>query len=506
MLSRKKATFLNIFYTSVYQFLTVLFGFVIPNLLLNQYGVELHGYTSTVSNIMGYIAIINAGLAPAAVEAMYKPLAEKEPGRINEVLNAIDRFYVRAGILYTIAVIIAAGILPIIVVGQIPTVYAVSLMIVIGATNTLDCFIYSKYRILFQADQKLFAVYIIDSIAYLLRILLQVFLILKKADIVLVMGVPALMVVARTMLLERYSKKSYPYLDKKVKPDYSALGKRKNAMLHQIAGLVVYNTDVTLLTLFGNLAQVSIYSVYSLVFNHLYTFLTNIFSNSTLASFGNLMYEKRREKLLSVYDLYEYGYYMVVSFIYGVTASMMLPFVSVYTRKYQAAGYVDVKLVVLFMIIGLANNMRVPSGTMINAAGHFKETQWRAVLEAAINLITSLLLIVPFGMYGILFGTVCSFAYRTTDIIYYSHKYILNTNCKKVLLRICRTIFCVLFSAGLYQLIWGISSMDSWGQWILHAIYTSILTGVVVLMIHFATEPKIFLKFCETVFRKTGKK
>lgn len=323
MLSRKKATFLNIFYTSVYQFLTALFGFVIPNLLLNQYGVELHGYTSTVSNIMGYIAIINAGLAPAAVEAMYKPLAEKEPGRINEVLNAIDRFYVRAGILYTIAVIIAAGILPIIVVGQIPTVYAVSLMIVIGATNTLDCFIYSKYRILFQADQKLFAVYIIDSIAYLLRILLQVFLILKKADIVLVMGVPALMVVARTMLLERHSKKSYPYLDKKVKPDYSALGKRKNAMLHQIAGLVVYNTDVTLLTLFGNLAQVSIYSVYSLVFNHLYTFLTNIFSNSTLASFGNLMYEKRREKLLSVYDLYEYGYYMVVSFIYGVTASMM---------------------------------------------------------------------------------------------------------------------------------------------------------------------------------------
>ena len=37
--------------------------------------------------------------------------------------------------------------------------------------------------------------------------------------------------------------------------------------------------------------------------------------------------------------------------------------------------YVDVKLAVLFMLIGFANNIRIPCLTMINAAGHFKETQ-----------------------------------------------------------------------------------------------------------------------------------
>ena len=54
-------------------------------------------------------------------------------------------------------------------------------------------------------------------------------------------------------------------------------------------------------------------------------------------------------------------------------------------RKYTK-GYVDVKLAVLFMLIGFANNIRIPCLTMINAAGHFKETQWRAILEAVINI------------------------------------------------------------------------------------------------------------------------
>ena len=77
---------------------------------------------------------------------------------------------------------------------------------------------------------------------------------------------------------------------------------------------------------------------------------------------------------------------------------MILPFVSVYTKKYTDIPYVDVKLAVLFMLIGFANNIRIPCLTMINAAGHFKETQWRAILEAVINITVSLLLIKPLGM------------------------------------------------------------------------------------------------------------
>lgn len=70
------------------------------------------------------------------------------------------------------------------------------------------------------------------------------------------------------------------------------LGKRCSAFVHQISSMIVLNTDVVLLTLFGNLVLTSIYSVYNLVFSSIYGILTNIFKNGLVASFGNLIFEK----------------------------------------------------------------------------------------------------------------------------------------------------------------------------------------------------------------------
>lgn len=504
-LNKKKASMLNMVLMGVYQIVTALFGFVLPSMILNTYGASLHGYTTTVSNIMSYVALVNAGLAPAAVQALYTPLAKKDTYRLNQVLNAIDHFYTISGCLYTIVVVIIAGVLPFVLSNQLPSMLIVLLMIVVGASSTLECFIYSKYKVLLQADQRLFVVSIADTMMYFIRIGLQVVLIWAKASIVVVMAIPAVMVIFRMLILSIYCKKNYPELDKKVKRDNSALSKRWSAMAHQLAGLIVYNTDITLLTLFGSLVQVSIYSVYNLVFQKLYEFLTNIFSSGTLASFGQLMSENKKESLLRNYDLYEYGYYMIVTFVYGVSASMILPFVSVYTKKYTDIPYVDVKLAVLFMLIGFANNIRIPCLTMINAAGHFKETQWRAILEAVINITVSLLLIKPLGMYGLLIGTICSFVYRTTDIIYYSHKYILNVSCKRSVLRVLRVALVIVFNVMLYKIFIGKYIINSWGVWIMYAVIASAITLATTGLVYFNTEKKQFLACLNMVIKRKDK-
>ena len=144
-LSKKKASMLNMALMGAYQIVTALFGFVLPSMILNTYGASLHGYTTTVSNIMSYVALVNAGLAPAAVQALYAPLAKKDTYRLNQVLNAIDHFYTVSGCLYTIAIAILAGVLPFVLANQLPSILIVLLMIVIGASSTLECFIYSKY-------------------------------------------------------------------------------------------------------------------------------------------------------------------------------------------------------------------------------------------------------------------------------------------------------------------------------------------------------------------------
>ena len=68
-LSKKKASMLNMALMGAYQIVTALFGFVLPSMILNTYGASLHGYTTTVSNIMSYVATVSAAGVSATVSS-----------------------------------------------------------------------------------------------------------------------------------------------------------------------------------------------------------------------------------------------------------------------------------------------------------------------------------------------------------------------------------------------------------------------------------------------------
>lgn len=71
---------------------------------------------------------------------------------------------------------------------------------------------------------------------------------------------------------------------------------------------------------------------------------------------------------------------------------------------------------------------RDSSAQVINYAGHFKNTQWRSVLEASINLVVSIIMVNKLGIYGVLIGTIVALLYRTNDMIIYANKYLLKRN------------------------------------------------------------------------------
>ena len=99
-----------------------------------------------------------------------------------------------------------------------------------------------------------------------------------------------------------------------------------------------------------------------------------------------------------------------------------LPFLRLYTRGVTDINYLDSKVALLFLVYYLMDNGRKPSGVVINIAQHFEKTKWRAILEAVINLTTSVLLTVRFGIYGVLAGTIIALLYRANDMIIYASK------------------------------------------------------------------------------------
>lgn len=101
----------------------------------------------------------------------------------------------------------------------------------------------------------------------------------------------------------------------------------------------------------------------------------------------------------------------------------------------------------LFVCTYLLSNGRAAAQRVIEYAGHFQKTQNRSVIESVINLLISLLLVVPLGMYGVLIGTIAALLYRTNDMIFYASHKLLHAPAR-------RTYRKFLCGGALFVLLW----------------------------------------------------
>lgn len=474
----------NMLWAGLYQMGTAISGVIIPAMLLGVYGANVHGLIALTASFMGYITIFNSGLTSASVQSMYGPLNRNNAIEINSTLNAIDTYYRRIGKFYLLAVCFISCLVTILVERQVPNYMSIGLILISGGTGALECFIYSKYKVLLQADEKLFIVTKIDILTLAIKVFLQIIMMYLQVDILFVQGIGFVLVILRTFLLQNVIKAKYRFLDTKISPDFSKLKQKNAAFIHQITVLVFNNTDIIFLTIFKNLTTVSIYTVYNVVISNITAFINNVFAISPMASFGQLIQDKDEEKLREKFSIFEYIYFIIISILFSVTLNMIIPFINLYTRNVVGIKYADFKLAVLFVAVGIIHSMRVPSSTIITAAGHFKQTQWRAILEVVLNLIISLCLVKRFGIMGVLIGTICAISYRTIDMLLYANKIILKRSIARSLKNVIRVVLILLINFIIFEFI-SKQIISTWIQWVMISIFLMLLMTIITLTLSF---------------------
>ena len=63
--------------------------------------------------------------------------------------------------------------------------------------------------------------------------------------------------------------------------------------------------------------------------------------------------------------------------------------------------------------------LRLPYNAMVFAAGHYKQTQLSAIIEAVINIVVSVVLVSKWGLVGVAIGTFAAMTYRTLYLVLY---------------------------------------------------------------------------------------
>ena len=143
-------------------------------------------------------------------------------------------------------------------------------------------------------------------------------------------------------------------------------------MLHQVVGIIVNNTDTTVLTIClgaKSLLEVSVYGIYMMVVNAVNQLMTS-FSNGLTAGFGEVIAKNEEETLKKSYSSYEYMYFVIMFIVIACMGVLILPFVGVYTINLTDVQYVRPVLGILFTLIVFMQNVRIPGLTIICAAGH----------------------------------------------------------------------------------------------------------------------------------------
>jgi O-antigen/teichoic acid export membrane protein len=241
-------------------------------------------------------------------------------------------------------------------------------------------------------------------------------------------------------------------LNLRAKPDDAAIAQRKSVLVHQISGMVFNNTDVLLLSVLCDFKAVSVYSIYNIFFSQVQTFITSITSGFSFAL--GQMFQTNREKFMKVYNVYETFYIMATFVIYTLMAVFLLPLIQIYTQGIHDADYTNVYLVLLFVLMNLLANGKLPSNHVLEYSGKFEETRSHAIIEMAINIVVSVVAILVWGICGAILGTIVALLFRGTIMIYYANRKVLGRS-------VFRTYKLWLINGAVFALIMAIFFVDS---------------------------------------------
>ena len=165
----------NIIFSVGTKMIFFILGIIIPRLIILNYGSDANGLLSSVGDIFGYIALIEAGVGVAATQALYKPLAENNREHISSILVATRNYFRRLVKWYAMAVAAFACVYPFIVESTFPYLIVFGVIFVQGISHIFTYYFVSTLVQLLTADGREYVSQVISLLVFVFVIILPTF-------------------------------------------------------------------------------------------------------------------------------------------------------------------------------------------------------------------------------------------------------------------------------------------------------------------------------------------
>lgn len=492
--SRTKKAMLNTVFELLLEAVTVICSFILPRLILVHFGSAYNGITSSITQFIGYVALMKAGIGGVTRAALYMPLAENDFTKLSSIVNATSRFMRKIAVIFAISIVLMAVFYPFIVENDFEWFFSASLVLTLSISTFVQYFFGLTYQTVLQADQKTYIISFISILTTILNTVLASALILLGCGIHLVKLASAIVFIFPPMFYNIWVKKTY-HIDTKIAPDYGTISQRWDAFGHQVAGFVNSNSPIIFTTIFLSVKEVSVYTIYNMVSSALKK-LVHAFASGATAAFGNLMANRENKLLKNRFEQFECLIFYLTTMVVALTVIVIVPFIKIYTNGITDVNYIRPALAILISISIYFYGVKLPYEQIVYAAGEFKNTRNGAFMEAIINIVVSLIMVNFMGVNGIVLGTIVAALYRVIRYHIYVCDSIIPRRKISILVHFVYTMVCIVASGIACNFI-PFGTPNGYFEWILQAT----IAGIVVLAVSTLLAMLVYRKRLFSIFK-----
>lgn len=455
-MGRVQSAVRNIAFGQIGNLITQLLGFILRTVFIAHLGDTLNGINALYTSILSVLSMAELGVGTALNYSLYKPVAGGDIEKIKSYMQLYKKAYRVIGIVIAVVGLAISPFLPYLVkqpegVG----VRDLTLYYFIFLFNTVSTYFVAYKYSLVNAEQKNYIQTNIITVTKMITVTLQIIVILTTGNFYAYLLTAAAVELLQKIFVSFYLNRKYPYLMEKNVEKLSKeetgeiITKTKALMFHKVGDVARLQTDSMIISGFINVTLSGFVDNYNMVLNSVAN-VVNIIFNSVLSSFGNLIATESKQKQYQLFKVYRFA----ACWIYGFSAigfSMLLtPLIYLWLGEEKVLAFT---VVICILIDYYFKGDRIVLSNFKTAAGVFEQDKYLALIQGAVNLVISIVLVLKIGLAGVYIGTIVSglIANITKPVIIY--KVILDKPVKGYFADSAKYMAVMLVTFGLLMLV-----------------------------------------------------
>lgn len=463
------------------QIITLILGLIVPRIFISNYGSDINGLLSTLTQVFTYVALLEAGIGQAARNALFRPFLNNDKDKISEITHAAKTYFHKFTAYYAIGVIILSVCLPYILKTDTSYFTVLLLTLLEGMSGVITFYYIQTPSIILNVDGKSYINNVISLSGKIISYIIKIILALNGVSIVILQFAYFLITIAKVIIYKQYFKKHYDWISNDVNSSSLKLNDRNSYILTEVCWTIFSSTDMIVLSAFLSTKMASVYGIYNMIFLNISSLLSSVF-NSTSYLIG-YSFHKGIEDYRKIHDTFNSIYIGIITILMCVSYILTIPFVSLYTKGVADVNYIYRLLPLLFCLIQILSWSRYVGGQLTGIAGYAKQTSYVSLIEALTNLSLSILFVHKFGIVGVTLATVIALPLKVIWCTYIADKKVIHRSYWKSISIIGVNFlffFGVVLVSRFYQPV-----INSYGQFFIWGIILTVVFGVIGMTLNF---------------------